>query len=66
MDSVAVENEIIPLSIDTNSLSPLSLTNANPIPLQENVIPSLEVAGTATIKTPNVTAILAKKSFWLL
>ena len=54
VDSAAVPNEIIPLSIDTSSLSPLSLTNANSYTLTGSCDPSLDVIGTATIGTPNV------------
>ena len=54
VDSAAVPNEIIPLSIDTSSLSPLSLTNANSYTFTGTCDPSLDVIVTATIGTPNV------------
>ena len=54
VDSSEVLNDIVPLSIETSSLSPLSLTNANPYTFTGKCDPSLEVTGTATIGSPNV------------
>ena len=60
VDSAAVPNDIVPLSIDTSSLFPLSLTNANanPYTFTGKCDPSLEMTGTATIGTPDVDQAL--------
>ena len=68
VDSAAVPNDIVPLSIDTSSLSPLNLTNANSYTFTGTCDPSLEMTGTATIGTPNVNKTLtcdnaAQKTF---
>ena len=66
VDSAAVPNDIVPLSIDTSSLFPLSLTNANPYTFTGKCDPSLDVTGTATIGTPDVDQALtcdAQKTF---
>ena len=67
VDSAAVPNDIVPLSIDTSSLFPLSLTNANPYTFTGKCDPSLGETGTATIGTPNVDQPLicddAQKTF---
>ena len=68
VDSPAVPNDIVPLSIDTSSLSPLNLTNANSYTFTGTCDPSLEMTGTATIGTPNVNKTLtcdnaAQKTF---
>ena len=67
VESFEVPNEMIPLSIDTNSLSPLSLSNANAYTLTGKCDSSLGGSGTATIGTPNAsdtwTCDVAQKTF---